>query len=252
MKYDQLHPEKVVQRVLSSLNNRGINSELVNTKEEALNRLIELIPLKAEIMTAGSTTLEEIGFINLLKSSKHKWKNLKDELLSEKNELKQEELRKKSVTAEFFIGSVHAVTEKGEVLVASASGSQIPAYSFSSDNLIWIVGVQKIVSNLNEGFKRIREYVKNLIKTLANIEYAKQLIKSSSSVGANYIEAEESLSKKDFVIRIKICRKEAKESRYWLELIEPEENQIQEKETLSREATELTKIFGSIVEKSKV
>ena|SRR3990167_2856583 len=100
--------------------------------------------------------------------------------------------------------------------------------------------------------KRIREYVKNLIKTLANIEYAKQLIKSSSSVGANYIEAEESLSKKDFVIRIKICRKEAKESRYWLELIEPEENQIQEKETLSREATELTKIFGSIVEKSKV
>ncbi|HLD72775.1 MAG TPA: lactate utilization protein [Candidatus Nanoarchaeia archaeon] len=159
MKYDQLHPEKVVQRVLSSLNNRGINSELVNTKEEALNRLIELIPLKAEIMTAGSTTLEEIGFINLLKSSKHKWKNLKDELLSEKNELKQEELRKKSVTAEFFIGSVHAVTEKGEVLVASASGSQIPAYSFSSDNLIWIVGVQKIVSNLNEGFKRIREYV---------------------------------------------------------------------------------------------
>ena len=95
MKYDQLHPEKVVQRVLSSLNNRGINSELVNTKEEALNRLIELIPLKAEIMTAGSTTLEEIGFINLLKSSKHKWKNLKDELLSEKNELKQEELQKK-------------------------------------------------------------------------------------------------------------------------------------------------------------
>lgn len=159
MKYDQLHSEKVIQKVMSSINNRGITSELVNTKEEALKRLIELIPLNAEIMTAGSTTLEEIGFINLLKSGKHKWKNLKDELLSEKNQLKQEELRKKSVTAEFFIGSVHAVTEKGEVLVASASGSQIPAYSFSSDNLIWVVGIQKIVSNLDEGFKRIREYV---------------------------------------------------------------------------------------------
>lgn len=159
MKYDQLHSEKVIQKVISSINNRGITSELVNTKEEALKRLIELIPLNAEIMTAGSTTLEEIGFINLLKSGKHKWKNLKDELLSEKNQLKQEELRKKSVTAEFFIGSVHAVTEKGEVLVASASGSQIPAYSFSSDNLIWVVGIQKIVSNLDEGFKRIREYV---------------------------------------------------------------------------------------------
>lgn len=99
--------------------------------------------------------------------------------------------------------------------------------------------------------KRVREYIKKLPKTLANIEDAKQLIKSSGSVGANYIEAEEALSKKDFAMRIKICRKEAKESRYWLDLIEPKENETQEKETLMQEAIELTKIFGSIVEKSK-
>ncbi|MDP2939903.1 MAG: four helix bundle protein [Candidatus Omnitrophota bacterium] len=99
--------------------------------------------------------------------------------------------------------------------------------------------------------KSVREYVKSLFKTLTNIEDAKQLIKSSGSVGANYIEAEEALSKKDFVMRIKICRKEAKESRYWLELIEPKDNQIKEKEALIQEATELTKIFGSIIEKSK-
>ena len=99
--------------------------------------------------------------------------------------------------------------------------------------------------------KRIRVYVKDLPNTLANIEDAEQLIKSSGSVGANYVEAEEALSKKDFVMRIKICRKEAKESRYWLELIEPRENQIKEKEALIQEATELTKIFGSIIEKSK-
>ena len=99
--------------------------------------------------------------------------------------------------------------------------------------------------------KRVRNYVKDLPKTLANIEDGRQLIKSSGSVGANYIEAEESLSKKDFVMRIKISRKEAKESRYWLELTEPKESYIKEKEALIREATELTKIFGSIVEKSK-
>lgn len=99
--------------------------------------------------------------------------------------------------------------------------------------------------------KRVRNYVKNLPKTLSNIEDARQLIKASGSVGANYIEAEEALSKKDFVMRIKISRKEAKESGYWLELTEPKEEQTMEKQNLIKEATELTKIFGSIVEKSK-
>ena len=99
--------------------------------------------------------------------------------------------------------------------------------------------------------KRVRNYVRNLPKTLSNIEDARQLIKASGSVGANYIEAEEALSRKDFVLRIKISRKEAKESGYWLELTEPKEEQLMEKHNLIKEATELTKIFGSIVEKSK-
>jgi four helix bundle protein len=99
--------------------------------------------------------------------------------------------------------------------------------------------------------KRIRGYVKDLSKTSSNIEDAKQLIKSSGSVGANYIEAEEALSRKDFVMRIKICRKEAKESRYWLELIEAKDEQFNVKQALIQEATELMKIFGSIVEKSE-
>jgi four helix bundle protein len=99
--------------------------------------------------------------------------------------------------------------------------------------------------------KMVRNYVKNLPKTLGNMEDARQLIKASSSVGANYIEAEEALSRKDFILRIKISRKEAKESGYWLELTESKEDQIMEKQNLIKEATELTKIFGSIVEKSK-
>lgn len=93
--------------------------------------------------------------------------------------------------------------------------------------------------------------MKNLPGSMANFEDAKQLIRSSGSVGANFIEAEESLSKKDFAMRVKICRKEAKESRYWLELIETKTAQASEKAGLIQEATELTKIFGAIVEKSK-
>jgi four helix bundle protein len=101
--------------------------------------------------------------------------------------------------------------------------------------------------------KRVRAFVKKPPKTIANIEDSKQLVDASGSVGANYIEANEALSKKDFLMRIKICRKEAKESRYWLRLVDTGEDKELEKERkwLENEAGELTHIFGSIVTKSE-
>jgi len=93
-------------------------------------------------------------------------------------------------------------------------------------------------------------YVNLLSKTLTNWEIGKQLIRSSGSVGANYIEANEALSKKDFLMRVKICRKEAKESRYWLKLSIPKSENDQLKNKLIQESSELTKIFGAIVTKS--
>jgi len=101
--------------------------------------------------------------------------------------------------------------------------------------------------------KKIRNFVRRLPKTLANVEDIKQLVRASGSVGANYIEANESLSKKDFLMRIKICRKEAKESRYWLRLIDGGDDPMIEKDRLNliKEATELTSIFGAIFRKSE-
>ncbi len=101
--------------------------------------------------------------------------------------------------------------------------------------------------------KAVRIFVKTLPKSIANIEDGKQLIKSSGSVGANYIEANEALSKKDFKMRIKICRKEAKESAYWLRLIHETNNlrNIDDVLYLVQEASELKKIFSSILEKSR-
>ena len=95
------------------------------------------------------------------------------------------------------------------------------------------------------------EYVNKLPKSIPNFEEGKQLVRSAGSVGANYIEANEALSKKDFVMRIKICRKEARESEYWLKLSQPTKEQETMKARLVQEATELRKIFGSIIEKSK-
>lgn len=100
--------------------------------------------------------------------------------------------------------------------------------------------------------KEVIEFINILPKTMANTEIMKQIIRSSGSVGANYIEANEALSKKDFAMRVKICRKEAKESRYWLMLIEAKEEAADKKrQSLISEATELMKIFGAIVEKTK-
>lgn len=100
----------------------------------------------------------------------------------------------------------------------------------------------------------VRKFVKELVKTIANIEDSKQIVRSSGSIAANYIEANESLSKKDFVMRIKICKKEAKETILWLRLIDIGNSVIlgQKRKILVKEATELMKIFGSIIEKTKV
>ncbi len=97
----------------------------------------------------------------------------------------------------------------------------------------------------------VREFVKKLPKSTAKFEDGKQLVRSSGSVGANYIEANESLSKKDFLMRIKISRKEAKESRYWLQLISTDESLEEIRKNLLREATELMMILGAIMRKSE-
>jgi four helix bundle protein len=97
------------------------------------------------------------------------------------------------------------------------------------------------------------QFINIVPKTLANVEIARQLVRSAGSVGANYIEANESLSKKDYLLRVKICRKEAKETRYWLTLLQLDKEEINTmRNKLSNEVTELMKIFGAIIEKTKI
>jgi len=100
--------------------------------------------------------------------------------------------------------------------------------------------------------KQVIEFCKKLPRTVENIELIRQGIRASGSIGANYIEANEALSKKDFKMRIKICRKESKESRYWIRLMVAT-NQLNDdgSKSLTQEATELIKIFNSILSKSK-
>ena len=98
--------------------------------------------------------------------------------------------------------------------------------------------------------KQVIQFVNGLPRTIANSETGKQVIRSAGSIGANYIEANEALGMKDFVLRLRIARKEAKETRYWLELTEFPENQAEVQKALLQEATELLKILSAIINKS--
>jgi len=159
MKFDELASKETVAKTVAALKAHGIDAEIVETKEAALERIKALIPEGADIMTGSSTTLNEIGFTDHLKAKNHPWKNRKDAIMAETDPAKQMKLRKEAILADYYLGSVHAVAETGQILVASASGSQLPSYAFSSPNVIWAVGIQKIVPDLDAAIKRLREYV---------------------------------------------------------------------------------------------
>lgn len=159
MDYKTPASPEIVESTIQELKRRNIEAEFVDTREEALERIKNLIPKGSEIMTGSSTTLDQIGFVSYLISGQHPWKNLKEAIVNEKDPQKQSELRRQSVLSEYFLGSVHAVTQNGEIVVASASGSQLPSYAFTSPRVIWIVGTQKIVPTLEDALRRVREYV---------------------------------------------------------------------------------------------
>jgi four helix bundle protein len=99
--------------------------------------------------------------------------------------------------------------------------------------------------------RRVRQFIKLIPKTMSNFEDGKQVIRSSGSVGANYIEANEALGPKDFLLRMKTSRKEAKEARYWLRLLDLQAKRELEAElaALVKEASELVLIFSAIIRK---
>jgi L-lactate utilization protein LutC len=162
MNYITLPAPDRLQRTIEAIKARGIMVELVETKEAALAKLQALIPAGAVVMTGASMTLTQIGFDALLMSGNHPWRNFKAGLLAEKDPVKQSALRLQGTLAEYFLGSVNAIAETGELVFVSATGSQLPAYAFSSRNVIWVAGAQKIVPTLDDALRRVREHALQL------------------------------------------------------------------------------------------
>jgi L-lactate utilization protein LutC len=156
--WESLPVPETVDRTAEALRANGFKVEVVPDRESALEKVASLIPDSASVMTGGSTTLDQIGFTALLKSENHPWVNLKGRLLAEKDPEAQTELRRRASFADYFLGSVHAVTENGQLVAGSATGSQLAAYAYNARNLILVAGTHKITQNLETALERLREH----------------------------------------------------------------------------------------------
>ena len=159
MSYDTLPTEDRINRAIGALKERGVEAIVVPDRVAALAKVKELIPQGVSIDNGSSRTLEEIGLIDLLKEGQHGWNNLHAAVVAEKDPAKQMMLRKEALMSDYYLGSVHAISETGEMVDASASGSQIPALAFTAKHLVLVAGTQKLVSTLADGLTRVKDYV---------------------------------------------------------------------------------------------
>lgn len=159
MNYNTLPTNEQVQKTAEALTQNGIEPIIVASGAEALKKIKELIPSGVSVMNGSSETLREIGFIDYLKEGTHGWNNLHATVLAEQDPQKQALLRKQSVLSDYYLGSVHALSETGEFVVGSNTGSQLPHLVYTSPNIIFVVGTQKIVPTLADALQRLDQYV---------------------------------------------------------------------------------------------
>ncbi|HVN53970.1 MAG TPA: LUD domain-containing protein [Anaerolineaceae bacterium] len=156
--YDQLATDDQIERAVQALQAHNIQTIVVETGAQARDAVLSLIPEGAEVHTASSRTLEQIGLIAAIEESG--CYQAIHPLVRKIDRVKQgREFRKLASSPEYMLGSVHAVTETGQVVVGSGGGSQIGPYAFGASKVIWVVGAQKLVPTLEDGMRRLQEYV---------------------------------------------------------------------------------------------
>lgn len=150
--------DTIIATTAEALKKNNIDVIVVATGEEAKQKTLELLPKQAEVMTMTSVTLQDTGLIEAIDESGD-YQSVKKTLASMNRETLHAAMQKLGSAPDWAVGSVHAVTQDGHVLIASNTGSQLPAYAYGSQHVIWVVGAQKIVKNVDDGMKRIYDYV---------------------------------------------------------------------------------------------
>ena len=146
-----------ISRTIAALAARNVDAVLVENSEAALARLKELVPEGSEVFVSTSETLDTIGYTEYMDGN-DRYVNLHDQMLAQPDAASQREFRRTTTTADYFVGSVQAIAETGEIVVASGSGSQIGAYSYGARRVILVAGTQKICPTLADAEARTRGF----------------------------------------------------------------------------------------------
>ena len=155
--FAKLASDEQIARTARALVANGIKVLIARNSEEAKRLVLDLVPEGTEVYANVSKTLEKIGLTAEFDQS-GRYNAVRPKVSSLDRRTQADEIRKLRSSPNYIVGSVHAVTESGQVLTASGGGSQLAPYAYGAAKVIWVVGAQKIVRDLDEGFRRLEEY----------------------------------------------------------------------------------------------
>lgn len=156
-KWSKVADRKTIEQTITALKKNNFNVFFIETIDQAKQKFFEVLPKEASVLTNSSVTLDLSEIAQKINDS-GKYDSIKNKLISMKRETQYREMQQLGSAPQWSVGSVHALTKDGHVLIASRSGSQIPGYAYGADHVIWVVGAQKLVDDIDEGIKRIYDY----------------------------------------------------------------------------------------------
>ncbi len=155
--FQKLASDDQIERTRKALEANGIHVMVAQTGDEAKRMFFELVPDGSEVFLGASVTLEQLGIKDIIDKS-GRFDPVRPKIFAMDRATQGREIRKLGGAPDYAAGSVHAVTEAGQVIIASKTGSQLGPYASGAGKVIWVVGAQKLVKDLDEGFRRIYEY----------------------------------------------------------------------------------------------
>ena len=157
-RWNRVPDEATINRTVEAVEARNMKVVLVDTVEEALQALVDLIPEGAEVMFGSSTTLAEMGFDRVLEENRKRWHDFHAVITAENDTAKRHALRRKGVAADYFLSGVQAIAASGEIVGCDKGGSRMGAWPHAAAHLILVSGTNKIVPTVDDAFRRCREY----------------------------------------------------------------------------------------------
>lgn len=196
-KWEKPASKQALNKAIKALKENGFEVFVAENSTEAKAKALELIPVQSEVMTMTSATMDAISVSKEINETNN-YNSVRKKFAALDRQKDSKLMKQLGSVPQWATGSVHAVTEDGKILIASASGSQLPAYAYGASNVLLVVGTQKIVKNLDKAFERLEKHTFPLENARAKKAYG-----SGSSINKILILNKEPVAKRTKIILIK-------------------------------------------------